>query len=110
MDKYLLGLYKPGKNEAVKNAKFDREIFWVQVHDLLIQHMSKVNAKAIRSTLGVVEQVDTCPMGDYRGRRLQVRINVDISQPLYRGRMVDIGDSSPSWVSFKYERMPIFCY
>ena len=26
-DKYLLGLYKPRKNEAVKNAKFDRESF-----------------------------------------------------------------------------------
>lgn len=27
-DKYLLGLYKPGKNEVVKNAKFDKESFW----------------------------------------------------------------------------------
>ena len=24
--------------------------------------------------------------------------------------MVDIGELSPSWVSFQYERMPIFCY
>ena len=110
MDKYLLGLYKPRKNEAVKNAKFDRESCWVQVHDLLIQHMSKVNAEAIRSTLGAVEQVDTGPMGDCRGQCLRVRINVDISQLLCRGRTVDIGDSSPSWVSFKYEHMPIFCY
>ena len=95
-DKYLLGLYKPRKNEAVKNAKFDRESFWVQVHNLPIQHMSKVNAKAIGGTLGVVEQVDIGPMGDCRGQCLRVKINVDISQPLCRGRMVDIGDSSSS--------------
>ena len=28
-DKYLLGLYKLGKNEAVKNAQFDHVSFWV---------------------------------------------------------------------------------
>lgn len=35
-DKYLLGLYKPGKNESIKHARFDRESFWVQIHDLPI--------------------------------------------------------------------------
>ena len=28
-DKNLLGLYKLGKNEAVKNVKFDHVSFWV---------------------------------------------------------------------------------
>lgn len=109
-DKYLLGLYKPGKNEAVKNASFDKASFWIQILDLPIQHMSKANAEAIGSTLGLVEQVDTDAKGDCRGRCLRVRINIDINQPLCRGRMVDIGASSPSWVSFQYERLPIFCY
>nr|POE65774.1 hypothetical protein CFP56_38245 [Quercus suber] len=54
-------LTSDGMNEAVKNAKFDRESFWVQVHDLPIQYMSKVNAEAIGSTLRVVVQVDTGP-------------------------------------------------
>lgn len=35
-DKYLLGLCKLEKNEAVKNARFDRASFWVQIHDLPI--------------------------------------------------------------------------
>nr|POE54607.1 hypothetical protein CFP56_53179 [Quercus suber] len=54
-DKYLLGLYKLGKNEAVKNASFDRESIWIQIHYLPIQHMGKANAEAIGSTLGLVE-------------------------------------------------------
>ncbi|KAK7861237.1 hypothetical protein CFP56_024320 [Quercus suber] len=66
-DGKLLDLYKPGTNEAVKNAKFDRESFWVQVHDLPIQYMSKVNAEAIGSTLRVVVQVDTGPVRDCQG-------------------------------------------
>ena len=102
-DKYLLGLYKPGKNEAVKNASFDRESFWIQIHDLPIQHMSKVNAEAIGKTLGPVEQVNASATSDCRRRCLRVRINIDINQPLCRGRMMDIRASSPSWVSFRYE-------
>lgn len=35
-DKYLLGLYKLEKYKAVKNARFDRASFWVQIHDLPI--------------------------------------------------------------------------
>ena len=27
--KYLLGLYKPGKNESIKHTRFDRESFWI---------------------------------------------------------------------------------
>lgn len=73
-EKYLLGLYKLEKNEAVKHARFDRASFWVQMHDLLIQHMNRENTEAIGNSVGLVEQVDTSPTGDYRGRYLRVRI------------------------------------
>lgn len=66
-DKYLLGLYKLGKKEAIKNASFDRESFWIQIHDLPIKHMSKANAEAIGRNLGLVEQVDASAMGDCWG-------------------------------------------
>ena len=75
-DKYLLGLYKLEKNEAVKHARFDRAYklekneavkharfdrasFWVQMHDLPIQHMNRENAEAIGNSVGLVAQVDT---------------------------------------------------
>ena len=50
-DKYLLSLYKLERNESVKNAQFDRASFWVQIHDLPIQHTNKVNAKAIGNSV-----------------------------------------------------------
>ena len=71
-DKYLLGLYQLGTNEAVKSASFDKGSFWIQIHDLPIKHMSKANAEVIGSTLGLVEQVDIGAMGDCRGRCLRV--------------------------------------
>ena len=83
--------------------------FWVQIHDLPIQHTNKVNAKAIGNSVGFIEQVDASPTGDCRGRCLRIRINIDIGQTLCQGIKVNIGESSPQWVSFQYERMPIFC-
>lgn len=35
---------------------------------------------------------------------------MDITQPLCQGRWVRIGESAVTWVDFKYERLPIFCY
>ena len=83
------------KNEAVKNARFDRVSFWVQIHNLPIQHMNRENAEAIGNSVGLVKQVDASPMGDYRGKCLRVRVNMDMGQPLCRGIKVDVGESSP---------------
>ena len=94
-DKYLLGLYKLGKNKAVKNARFEHISFWMQIHDLPMQHMNKENTEAIGNSMGLVEQVDASPTGDCRGKCLRDRVNMDMGQPLCHGIKVDVGESSP---------------
>ena len=44
------------------------------------------------------------------GSFIRVRVLVDISQPLCRGRLITLEDGKVHWVSFKYERLPIICY
>lgn len=44
------------------------------------------------------------------GTFLCVRVEVDISKPLCRGRKVGIIEDSEIWVAFKYEKLPNFCY
>ena len=39
-----------------------------------------------------------------------VRVRVDVTQPLCRRRVVNLGKGGSTWVSFKYERLPIICY
>ena len=41
---------------------------------------------------------------------MQVRVLVDVTQPLCRGRVISLDDDKDLWVSFKYERLPIICY
>nr|POE73744.1 hypothetical protein CFP56_78923 [Quercus suber] len=103
-DKYLIGLYQPSASESVEDAKFITSPFWIQIHNLPLSCMNKENATAIGTTIGRVVQVDASPSRECRGRCIRVRINIDIEQPLCRGRYVDLGGLDPHWISFQYER------
>ena len=72
--------------------------------------MTRENAKAIGSTLGKVECVEEFAKGDCRGHSMWVQININITQPLCKGWIVNIGGPKPQWISFKYECMPILCF
>jgi len=58
----------------------------------------------------MVEKVDVDDKGFCLGGHMCIRVSMDISIPLCRGRLVRFGGLSPRWVDFKYERLPIFCY
>ena len=57
--------------------------------------MNKENVEAIGNLVGLDEQVDASPTGDYQGKCLWVHVNMDMGQPLCRGIKVDVGESSP---------------
>ena len=44
------------------------------------------------------------------GKYLRVRLTIDISKPLCKGRVVRMGGTKKGWVDFCYKRLPIFCY
>ena len=68
--------------------------------------MTRENAEAIGSTLGKVECVEEFAKGNCRGCCM---LNINIMQPLCKGRLVNMGGPKPQWILFKYVRMPIFC-
>ena len=57
-DKYLLILHKLERGEVVKDIKFDRTPFWIQIHGLPTMCQTKEVGISIRATLGEVEKVD----------------------------------------------------
>ena len=61
------------------------------------------------STVGVVEEVDTNEEGFEWGKFLRVRIRINITKPLARGRMLRLKERS-YWIPFQYEKIPKFCY
>lgn len=41
---------------------------------------------------------------------MRVRVSVDVSRPLCRGRKVAFAENKEGWVSFQYERLPNLCF
>ena len=109
-DKYLLILHKLVRGEAVKDIKFDRSPFWIQLHGLPTMCQTKEVGMSVGVTLGEVVKVDANGKGFCLGNCLRIRVILDVSLPLCRGRKVRLGEYGLKWVDFRYERLPIFCY
>ena len=109
-DKYLLVLQKLGKGDFVSSLSFDKTSFWIQIHGLPLRMQTTKVAKKITDSMGVIKKVDVGPMGFSVGKYLRLRLTIDISKPLCRGRVVRMGGNEKGWVDFPYKRLPIFCY
>ncbi|GMY20877.1 hypothetical protein FCV25MIE_16118 [Fagus crenata] len=72
--------------------------------------MTSAVCEKIGNTLGLVEQVEEITEGHGGGNFMRVRVQLDITQPLCRGRKIWFGGEQDHWVSFKFEHLPIFCY
>ena len=84
--------------------------FWVQIHNLPVRRMNHDYAKALGGVLDLVEQV--AESEEERGREgcMRIRVKMDISKPLCRGRKAWLFAGNETWIAFRYERLPNFCY
>jgi hypothetical protein len=88
---------------------FDKAAFWVRMINLPLACMEREIGRKIGSSMGVVELVDTDSRGMGWGASLRVKILLDLSKPLPRGRKINI-EGNASWITFQYERLPKFCF
>lgn len=56
--------------------------------------------KLVRSALGIVEEIDLMEGEIAWGEYLQIRVRLDVTKPLLRGKKLCIGASVPYWVRF----------
>ncbi|XP_075633889.1 uncharacterized protein At4g02000-like [Castanea sativa] len=88
---------------------FDQVSLWVQVHDIPFCYLSLKVAEDLCVAVGVVNKNSSDVEVD-KGRVMRVRVRVDVSLPLCRGKVFSLDNGSKGWVSFKYERLPNICY
>ena len=96
--------------ESIQTLTFKDVAFWVQIHGLPTLSQTREAGLCIGRSLGKVEKVDVGDKGFSMGCYLRIRVTLDISQSLSRGRIVRSRGSNSWWVEFKYERLPVFCY
>ena len=84
--------------------------FWIQIYNLPLKCMTSGTGNAIGAKIGEVLEVDVPENGVQWGKYFRVRVNVDTTKKLVRGKKINIEECGSRWVYFKYERLPNFCY
>ncbi|KAH7842462.1 hypothetical protein Vadar_005596 [Vaccinium darrowii] len=109
----LLVLQPVKKGVAVSEIEFSSCPFWVQVHGLPVEKMSRTNAEIIGRRIGNLLGIEACSDGLLLHRSfLRVRVEINLSQPLPKGFWLKKkhADGKDLWISYKYERLSDFCY
>ena len=109
-DKRLVLLKRFEGDLSPSNVKFQWSPFWIRVFNIPIKNMNTTISKRIAKEIGTPLLIDAPKSGLAWGPFLRMRVDIDITKPLMRGKMVHIEDMEEGWVYFKYERLPIFCY
>ncbi|KAF5464529.1 hypothetical protein F2P56_014601 [Juglans regia] len=109
-DNHLVLMAEVDGRSQVHQIKLTTAAFWVRIHDLPLMARTEYVGRLLGSKMGTVEEVDV-EAGDMKwGQFLRVRVLLPVDKPLLRGSKFTIGGREPVWVSFSYERLPIFCY
>lgn len=66
--------------------------------------------RKIGAFLGDLVEVDTKMGGDCAGSCLRIHVCLDVSVPLWRWVMIDIGGDSETKLQLEYEDLPFFCF
>ena len=93
----------------VRDLVFTKALFWVQVHNILVRFM---NTKVAEGICDIVDEIQksTKVVDDDGIYFMRVRVSIDITLPLCRGRVITMENGEKHWVNFKYERLPNFCF
>ena len=71
--------------------------------------MTKEVAENICDIIGEVHKSANA-ITDEGGHFIQVRVMIDITLPLCKGRVITLENGSKHWVQFRYEHLPNLCF
>lgn len=109
-DNQLLMLKKWHKGMTAGNVRLEHASLWVQIWGAPFDMISLQVATEVGRRLGFVEEVERRKLRDVQNFFIRVRVALPISKPLRRGGYIADSDGERTWVNFKYERLPVFCY
>ena len=109
-DNQLLLLKRWKKGMTVGNIQMESASLWVQIWDAPFNMISSQVAREVGSRLGMVKEVDQRNRKDDINMFMRVHVALPITKPLRRGGFIAGSNGEKMWVSFKYERLPMFCH
>ena len=100
-DKHIIMLQRYTTNGPIRELDFTKTLFWVQVHDIPIRYMTMEVVENICEIVGEVQK-SAKAVNEEGGYFVCVRVKVDITMPLCRGRIITLDNGEKKWVQFKY--------
>ena len=95
---------------SANNVALEHALLWVQIWGVPFDLMSPKVAAEVGNKMGSVEDMERQRRTDDRKFFLSVRVALPISKPVRRGGFLLGSDGKRHWVTFKYERLPMFCH
>ena len=83
--------------------------FWVQIHNLPIMCMNKDVVTEVGKKIGKVEEINTDEAGECIGQFAQVRISINVTQPLKKVVFVQV-DGAKIPMPVLYEKITRFLF
>ena len=108
-DKHIMVVSRYDNTATVDGSNLTTVAFWAQIHDIPLWFRNRGVAKQIYEAIGTVIQTEN-PNDCDGGSFIRIRVAINISQPLCRGRLIMLDNDKVHWVSFKYECLPNVCY
>ena len=72
--------------------------------------MSIEVGRELGNSLGKFIESDQRTGHSDQAKFMRIRADLQLDKPLRRGGKVESIDGEKFWVSFKYERLPVFCF
>ncbi|CAI9782167.1 unnamed protein product [Fraxinus pennsylvanica] len=105
-DKSLLLMGEIDGKQPISQIQLKHCSFWVRAHNL------PFSARAKKRGVPLFElKMCRWMCVDVRGGEyMRLRVVVDVTRPLLRGKKICIGGEGTVWTPFSYERVPDYCY
>ncbi|KAM7531628.1 hypothetical protein LguiB_035038 [Lonicera macranthoides] len=109
-DQYLFVLKQISVDINTYEVTLTHVEFWVQVYDLAVGFMSERVAKDIGNFIGEYCYADSNNFSRLWRIYMRIRVSIDISKSQKRRMQIKKAGQTESWVNFKYEKLPNFCF
>lgn len=76
----------------------------------IFENMTEEVGREIGNKVGQTIEVDKWSWQDGQAKFMRIKIDLPIDKPLRRGGHIANVEVERSWVTFKYERLPTFCF
>ncbi|KAK3013668.1 hypothetical protein RJ639_008539 [Escallonia herrerae] len=96
---------------ALQEVNLTTSPFWVRVYGLPPNRMTSNNAVTIGKQIGGLVQIERSRNGNIRESGfMRLRVEIELEKPLPKGFALKREGKEDTWIQFRYERLPDFCF